>query len=93
MRKRRRIRAILWFSCWCAVFSLAFTRAYWIADSLLLATLVVAFIVFTAAKVRQLWKYRSDPEMREAIASSGQGSVFSAWRRWASDENEGEKPN
>ncbi len=77
----------LWFLTWCAFFSLAFTRAYWIAEGLLSVALVLGLLVMTAAKLRQLWQYRSDPAMRNAIISSGQGGVFnnSRWRRWALD--------
>ena len=87
MKTSRRFRALLWFLFWCAFLSLAFTEAYWLADSLLLAALVIGFIVFNVIKVRELWKHRSDPEMREAIASSGQGTVFSSVRRWAADDS------
>jgi steroid 5-alpha reductase family enzyme len=87
MKTSRRFRALLWFLFWCGFLSLAFTRAYWIADSLLLAALVITFVVFNVAKVHQLWKHRSDPEMREAIASSGQGGVFKSLQRWAADDD------
>jgi hypothetical protein len=90
MRTKRKLRALLWFLLWIAFFSLAFTPAYWFADALLLAALVTGMIVFTGAKIHKLWKYRSDPQMREAHTSSGQGGVFGndRWRRWALDDHE-----
>jgi hypothetical protein len=93
MKARKRLRALLWFSLWIAFFSLAFTPLYWFADSLLLAALVAGFVVFNAAKVHKLWKYRSDPQMREAHRSSGQGGIFTndRWRRWALDDYDDKK--
>jgi hypothetical protein len=88
MKKDRRLRALLWFLLWCAFFSLAFTPVYWLADSLLLAALIALLVVSTGKRTYQLWKYRSIPEMRQAIASAGQGGIFSArWRRWTLDEH------
>jgi len=93
MKRLRRFRALLWFLLWCAVFSLAFTRVYWLADSLLLVALFLALLIVTGVKVQKLWKYRLDPPTREAHMGSGQGSVFEnkLWRRWVLDEDEDSK--
>ena len=95
MKMPRKLRAILWFLLWIAFFSLAFTPVYWIADALLLVVLVTGLIIFTGAKIHKLWKYRSDPQMREAHMSSGQGRVFEndRWRRWALDDYDDKKDN
>ena len=90
MKARNRFPALLWFLGWCAFFSLAFTSAYWIADALLLATLVTTMIVFNAAKVQKLWKYRSDPQMRDAHISAGKGGIFDheRWLRFVYDSDD-----
>jgi hypothetical protein len=93
VRSRNRTRGLLWFFLWIAFFSLAFTPAYWIADTLLLSALVAAFIVFNGVKIHEVWKYRLDPKLREAHPGSGRGGVTARdrWRRWALDDQEDDK--
>jgi hypothetical protein len=82
----RRVRGFLWFTAWCAFFSLAFTPLYEVADGLLLAFLITSFLIMFIGKVWKLWKYRHNPEMFSAHAGSGQGGIFEGFRRWALDE-------
>jgi hypothetical protein len=35
----------------------------------------MGLLIVTGVKIQKLWKYRSDPQMREAHMGSGQGSL------------------
>ena len=82
----RRLRAILWFSLSCGFLSLAFTRYYETAESLLSAVLIIGLLTLTIGKLHKLWMYRFDPQMFEAHARSSPSGIFDRFRRWAQDE-------
>jgi hypothetical protein len=74
-----RVGGVKAFTCFllsCAIASLAFTRASGLADLILLFALWAALITFTVRKVTLLWRYRHDPEARNAHIGAGSGGLF-----------------